>query len=69
MAVIAGPGTGKTKTLVSRIAYLIEKKKVDPASITAVTFTRKAAQEMRQRLQHQFKGKRAAASIPSVCRC
>lgn len=63
VAVIAGPGTGKTKTLVSRIAYLIEKKKVDPASITAVTFTRKAAQEMRQRLQHQFKGKRAADAI------
>ena len=63
VAVIAGPGTGKTKTLVSRIAYLIEKKKVDPASVTAVTFTRKAAQEMRKRLQRQFKRKRAADAI------
>ena len=40
VAVIAGPGTGKTKTLVSRIAYLIEEQGVKPEEITAVTFTR-----------------------------
>ncbi|MEA4847969.1 MAG: UvrD-helicase domain-containing protein [Clostridiaceae bacterium] len=50
VAVIAGPGTGKTKTLVSRITYLIEKCGVLPSRITAVTFTNKAAGEMRSRL-------------------
>ena len=49
-AVIAGPGTGKTKTLVSRIAFLIEEMGVHPSDITAVTFTRQAAAEMKERL-------------------
>ena len=50
-AVIAGPGTGKTKTLVSHILHLMEVRKVKPSQITAVTFTNKAAQEMAERLQ------------------
>jgi uncharacterized protein (TIGR00375 family) len=48
--VIAGPGTGKTRTLVHRIAYLIKEREVSPHQITAVTFTNKAAQEIRHRL-------------------
>ncbi len=51
VAVIAGPGTGKTKTLVARIAYLIEQRGIRPSQITAVTFTRQAATEMRERLE------------------
>lgn len=51
IAVIAGPGTGKTKTLVSRIRYLLENRKVKPSEITAVTFTNKAAGEMKERLE------------------
>ncbi len=59
IAVIAGPGTGKTKTLVSRIAYLVEKCGVPPSQITAVTFTNKAAGEMRSRLERHFGNKQA----------
>ncbi|MFW6147874.1 MAG: UvrD-helicase domain-containing protein [Thermodesulfobacteriota bacterium] len=48
--ILAGPGTGKTFTLTMRIVRLIEQKKVNPASILAVTFTNKAAEEMRKRI-------------------
>lgn len=54
VAVVAGPGTGKTKTLISRICYLIEEKGVAPGALTAVTFTNKAAGEMRRRLEAYF---------------
>lgn len=47
--VYAGPGTGKTQTLVTRIAHLIEKG-VDPKRILALTFSNKAAEEMRERI-------------------
>lgn len=50
IAVVAGPGTGKTKTLVSRILYLLETRKVRPSQITAVTFTNQAAGELRERI-------------------
>lgn len=51
LLVIAGPGTGKTRTLTSRIAYSIAQKRMQPEQILAITFTNKAAQEMQQRLQ------------------
>lgn len=51
VAVIAGPGTGKTGTLVNRIAWLIKEKGIAPKEITAVTFTRQAASEMTERLE------------------
>lgn len=63
VAVVAGPGTGKTKTLVSRIAYLVEERGVRPGEITAVTFTNQAAAEMRERLEERLGGKRAVASM------
>jgi uncharacterized protein (TIGR00375 family) len=54
--VIAGPGTGKTKTLVERIAYLIRDAGADPADITAVTFTNKAAAEIKTRVARRLSG-------------
>lgn len=59
VVVVAGPGTGKTKTLVARILYLLEHRKVKPTEITAVTFTNKAAAEMRERLSEQLGGARS----------
>ena len=58
-AVIAGPGTGKTKTLVSRIEHLIGERGVRPSEITAVTFTNKAAKELTQRIRQALPGRRS----------
>ncbi len=51
LAIVAGPGTGKTRTLTVRIAHLVRGLGAAPASILALTFTNKAAEELRARLQ------------------
>ena len=50
VAVVAGPGTGKTRTLIARLAYMLSVRRIKPGQITAVTFTNKAAGELKARL-------------------
>src|SRR5437764_5436984 len=54
--IVAGPGSGKTSTLIGRTEYLIQALHVQPERILALTFSRKAAQEMEERLQTVLHG-------------
>jgi uncharacterized protein (TIGR00375 family) len=65
LLIVAGPGTGKTRTVVSRIAHLLATEGVSTRSITAITFTRKAARELAERLTAEIGG-RPNAPVPAA---
>ena len=64
--VLAGPGSGKTRVLVHRIAYLIRVKREDPRGILVLTYNRHAAAEIRERLRRLIGGDAAGVTV-STC--
>ena len=63
LLILAGAGSGKTRVLTTKVAYLIEEKKVDPYNILAITFTNKAAKEMKNRVYRMIGDKAKIAQI------
>ncbi len=63
MMVLAGPGSGKTTVITHRVKYLVEECGVEPGSILVITFTRAAAQEMKERFQTLMKGRSLPVSF------
>ncbi|MBQ6367381.1 MAG: UvrD-helicase domain-containing protein [Erysipelotrichaceae bacterium] len=66
LRIIAGAGSGKTRVLTMRIAYLIEEKDVPPYQILAITFTNKAANEMKSRIQEMLQEKGTGTWISTI---
>lgn len=67
VVIIAGPGTGKTRTLTARIEYLVEAGKAKPSEILALTFTKKSAEEMRSRVAANTEQKPQITTFHALC--
>ncbi|KAG2198011.1 hypothetical protein INT47_004978 [Mucor saturninus] len=71
LQIVAGPGSGKTKVLTCRVSYLIFEKNINPCDIIVVTFTKKAATELQERLIALIGSSRAAqlqiGTFHSIC--
>ena len=55
--ILAGAGTGKTTTITAKIAYMVEKENIDPSQILALTFSKEAARNMREKVEKLIQGK------------
>lgn len=66
LLVLAGAGTGKTRVLITRIAHLIQAHEVHPSEVVGITFTKKAAHEMRERLARLLTEKQAKQVVLST---
>ena len=66
LRIVAGAGSGKTRVLTMRIAYLIEKMNVKPYHILAITFTNKAAKEMKTRINDMLSDNATGCSISTI---
>lgn len=64
--ILAGAGSGKTKTITSRLAYLIAEVGIDPSATLTLTFTNKAATEMRERALSLLNQSRAPLVYPPL---
>lgn len=71
LLILAGAGSGKTRVLTHRIAHLVKDKQIDPWNILAITFTNKAAKEMKERIEHLIGGAAAqsmwVSTFHSMC--
>src|SRR5690348_5201886 len=66
LLVLAGPGTGKTTTLVEAIADRIERRGADPSQVLALTFSRKAAEQLRDRVTARLQRTTGAAICSTI---